>query len=344
PKEPITLTARLRYRKFDFEYMSLVHGGDEKVPQLPVVDICEDAVKLPVASGAEVAKQESKIKPPWQRWNDYGIACLIEGGVGTKKGILVQAEQAFQKVMESREKVSQIQGRINLARLKLDLGNLDQAREYLDQLPAPKDEPEVPWWTVAWLRARIDLENGQFDTAVRNLKSILDPKNQVPKRNFNFTRDYEIINLLGSAYFQQAKATEKKKDRDPFLRLAIKQFERTLELDSEDLEAHFNLFQCYSQLGEGLSKLGKAPAEAITWEACAEAREKLGVVGARFAAADRPREQRIEAALQLGKALTDLGQQRFKIATKRPICDDLRAQAVKVFRETDDDQVRTAAA
>src|SRR5262245_8997065 len=123
PKEPITLTARLRYRKFDFEYMSLVHGGDEKVPQLPVVDICEDAVKLPVASGAEVAKQESKIKPPWQSWNDYGIACLIEGGVGTKKGELVQAEQAFQKVMEFKEKVPQIQGRINLARVALDLGS-----------------------------------------------------------------------------------------------------------------------------------------------------------------------------------------------------------------------------
>src|SRR5207302_5791113 len=103
PKEPVTLKVRLRFRKFDFEYMSLVHGttvmvqlplgfevtipGDEKarVPQLPVVDLCEDAVTLPITGGPEVAKQLSPIKPPWQRWNDYGIACLIEGGVGTKK-------------------------------------------------------------------------------------------------------------------------------------------------------------------------------------------------------------------------------------------------------------------
>src|SRR5215470_8484679 len=122
----------------------------------------------------------------------------------------------------------QIQGRINLARVALDLGDLEQAREHLNKLPSPQEEKEVPWWTVAWLRARIDLEDGQFDAAVQNLQSILDPKNQPANRNF--TRDYEIINLLGSARFQQAKATAERKDRDRFLQLAIKQYERTLEL------------------------------------------------------------------------------------------------------------------
>src|SRR5262249_9034944 len=155
--EPVQLKVRLRYRKFDFEYMSLVHGvtrmvelplgfevtvpGDPnaRVPQLPVVDICEDSVTLPVAGNGAARRepaggQASPIKPPWQRWNDYGIACLIEGGVGTKRGELLQAEKAFEKVMEFKEKMPQIQGRINLARVALDLGDLDQAREHLNKV------------------------------------------------------------------------------------------------------------------------------------------------------------------------------------------------------------------
>src|SRR6202030_426842 len=41
---PVEFRVRLRYRKFDFEYMSLVHGGADKVPKLPIVDICQDRV------------------------------------------------------------------------------------------------------------------------------------------------------------------------------------------------------------------------------------------------------------------------------------------------------------
>ena len=48
---PVELRARLRYRKFDYEYMKLVHDGKEP-PKLPIVDVCEDRVVLPVAGVA----------------------------------------------------------------------------------------------------------------------------------------------------------------------------------------------------------------------------------------------------------------------------------------------------
>src|SRR5262249_38033993 len=99
-KGPVELRVRLRYRKFDFEYMSLVFGGASKVPKLPIVDICEDKVTLPVEGmPANVPEQKSPIEPAWQRWNDYGIGCHIEGGVGLKKGELRQAEEAFGKLV-----------------------------------------------------------------------------------------------------------------------------------------------------------------------------------------------------------------------------------------------------
>ena len=40
----------------------------------------------------DVPEQASPIKPAWQRWNDYGIACLLEGGPDAQKGELRQAE------------------------------------------------------------------------------------------------------------------------------------------------------------------------------------------------------------------------------------------------------------
>ena len=94
----------LRYRKFDYEYMKLVHKEAGKpVPKLPIVDMCEDRVTLPVAGVAEtVPAQESPIKPAWQRWNDYGIGCLLEGGARTKRGNLRQAEAAFTEAADAR--------------------------------------------------------------------------------------------------------------------------------------------------------------------------------------------------------------------------------------------------
>ena len=62
---PVELRVRLRYRKFDHHYMEYVYG-EGKVPDLPVVDLCEDAVTLPVQGVAgEVPEQKSPI-PPWQ--------------------------------------------------------------------------------------------------------------------------------------------------------------------------------------------------------------------------------------------------------------------------------------
>ena len=48
---PITLEARVNYRKFDRKYMDYVYGQG-KGPELPVVLMAKDEVKLPVAGGA----------------------------------------------------------------------------------------------------------------------------------------------------------------------------------------------------------------------------------------------------------------------------------------------------
>ena len=98
---PVEITTRLRYRKFDYEYMQLVHGG-KVPPKLPIVDICEDRLTLPMEGGSPLPSQTSPVKPAWQRWNDYGIGCLLEGG--GKRGHFRQAEAAFAKLLTLGEK------------------------------------------------------------------------------------------------------------------------------------------------------------------------------------------------------------------------------------------------
>src|SRR5260370_41798594 len=113
--------------------MSLVYKEAGQVPQLPVVDLCEDEIILPVEGvDADLLKQAPPAKPLWQRWNDYGIGCLIEGGVGSKKGELRQAEEAFRTVVEIGDKEGRAQGYLNLARVYFEEGRLTEAVKALN--------------------------------------------------------------------------------------------------------------------------------------------------------------------------------------------------------------------
>jgi tetratricopeptide (TPR) repeat protein len=251
--EPIELSARVRYRKFDYTYMEKVHGGKD-VPELPIVDLCSDRVVLPITGGKDVPGQKSLI-PAWQRWNDYGIACFLEGGPeGKEGGELAQAEAAFSKLLGPEFKdVKDAHGHahLNLARVHLAYRGqerLNKARQSL--IDAAKTG--APWWTVAWFNGVVNLQNGNFDEAIRDFEKVLDPKNRDPVRRLDFSKDYVVRNELGKALFFQAQREEVDGDdtaRRKFLRRAIEHFEQTLEIDAEDVIAHEFLNKCYARLG-----------------------------------------------------------------------------------------------
>ena len=340
---PITLKVRLRYRKFDFEYMSLVHGGDSKVPQTPVVDLCEDEVTLPVEGGQPVPKQESPIKPAWQRWNDYGIGCFLEGGAGQKMGELRQAEEAFQQVIDSGDKGAKVSGYLSRARVALDLGQIAEAGQYLEK--ARETDPQAQWWTRAWLSARVNVQNGQLAEAVRDLEKILDPRYQPRERKFDFTRDYLIINELADAYYELAKVHgDDRARRDDLLRRAVKFYERTLEQDAEDLNAHFGLAKCYSQLGDRLPTTGKQAPTAVVPETSEKVRAELARLGKELTDGNLSAERRVQLALQLGELIGAVGQRTYKTATRLPGFDDLRQQLVAAYRKASDEDTKVALA
>ncbi|HKA06301.1 MAG TPA: tetratricopeptide repeat protein [Gemmataceae bacterium] len=290
-KGPIELTARLRYRKFDYKYMKYVHK-DQPVPKLPIVDICSDSVTLPVEGGADAPSQESPIKPAWQRWNDYGIACYIEAGLVNKRGQTKQAEAAFKKLLSLGNPDANPHAHLNLARIHLDEGRYDMATAELER--ARQAEPQKYWWKLAWLGARVNAESARdVDAAIADLRKIVDPANRDPDTNRDFTRDIEILNLLANLQFKQAIG-ERGEAQAAGLRQVIETAERAQSIDQEDHVSHERLWRCYSELAT------PPKVDVASPEASGDALSALGETLANQAAA---KAGRIEAAAKLLKGI-----------------------------------------
>jgi len=258
---PVELRVRLRYRKFDYKYMEYVHKDlGRPIPKLPIVDLCEDRVLLPVAGIAEeVPPQESPIRPAWQRWNDYGIGCLLEGmPLNPKRGNLRQAEVAFRMLTQSEQADAHWHGYVNLARVYIEQGRLEEAAQALNA--ARQCQPSPPWWLLAWLQGVVTAQQAtsreDLEAAAALLERIVDPAYR-PRREdgrilFDFTRDVVVLNEWGRTLFKRStlEATDSEAERQYLLR-AVQAFERALAVDPEDIEAHYGLYQCYDRLSSG---------------------------------------------------------------------------------------------
>jgi tetratricopeptide (TPR) repeat protein len=311
---PVELTVRLRYRKFDYKYMEYVHKEmGRPVPKLPIVDLCEDHVTLPVAGVApQVPPQESPIQPAWQRWNDYGIGCLIEGEpIHRKKGNLAQAEAAFAKLTTLGEADAVWNGHVNLARVYLAQGRLDAAARELNA--ARVVDPESHWWALSWFTGLVNAQNGNregLDSAIAEFEKIVDPRNQ-PKHpdgrlKFDFTRDYIVLTELGRTLFKRSTLEELNPERERhYLLRAIEAYERGLainpEVDDPDNDPHFGLNQCYDKLARGVPL---APVPPV-----APPMERLSELAGAVVNQQLTPDQRMKAAAELTAAVTALGKQ-----------------------------------
>jgi tetratricopeptide (TPR) repeat protein len=241
-KGPITLEAKLNYRKFDRTYMDYVFG-EGKGPELPIVMMARDALMLPVAGGEEVENPASPIQEVWQRWNDYGIGLLLEGeDKGGQKGELRQAEQVFRKVAE----LGRADGWVNLARVYNREGRTPDALEALRQA-AEHPEPGAPW-TIAWLTGQVNDRNGFIEDAIASYESVLATR--VDERNFDFSKDYDVLSALGQAYYKKSRvAAFDSPERRESLEKSVATYRRLLKLDTENVAAHYGLGQAYADLG-----------------------------------------------------------------------------------------------
>ena len=259
--EPINVTARLLYRKFDTTYLDIIRR--DRDPQrdpldlglpgdrndLPIIEIATDTVTLSVgdefalgtqkdeADGPEPDPEKQSI-PSWQRWNDYGIGLLLNG-----KSELRQAYDAFDQV----ESLGRFDGPLNIARALFAEGELRGATEALAR--AKNMDPAPPSWTHGWLSGSVNRQQGNLDDAVTSLRGVLDTK--IPARKMDFSLDYFVRNELGLALIDVAgKYEDDDLEFANKLNAAKREFKIVLESDSENVTAHWNLAKIHGLLGE----------------------------------------------------------------------------------------------
>ena len=206
-------------RKWEFSGdTSKVSGNLKTIPDLPIITIAEDTKSLRVLprNAAPPHPQTVSTKEDWTRWNDYGIGLFLQGD-------LKAAAAAFEKITEADPQNPD--GWTNIGRVLLQEGDTAAARKVLEKSLAI--QPRLARTNFFYARAM--KEDGDYDSAITHLQTVLE----------QFPRDRVVRNELGRVLFLQKRYAD-----------AVKEFEQTLSIDPEDLQAHYNLMLCYSGLGD----------------------------------------------------------------------------------------------
>ncbi len=259
--QPIKITAKLLYRKFDKGYIDFMNSsyksGDnefreraslsQSVNQLPITVMAEKSVWLGIkkSDGESVDaprdwSKDVKLPPTWERWNDYGIGMFLAGN-----SQLRQAAEAFSKV----EQLERYDGPLNLARVLLAEGDLDGATHAIQR--ASRAEPAPPPWTLAWLSGEISRQQGFLEQAASSFRSVLYDVTEARRaRNFDFSFDFRVHNQLGLTLLDLADQAEVRGQAERAKELlsdALTEFQSTLKIDSEDVTAHANLSSIFAR-------------------------------------------------------------------------------------------------
>jgi tetratricopeptide (TPR) repeat protein len=302
---PLTVEVSLKYRKFDTTYLRLIRGEAFTRNDLPVTVIATDRLTLPVAGRAPAPAASDTAVPAWVRWNDYGIGLLRKGGAGE----LRQAEEAFTAV----ERLGRADGPLNLARVYLREGRLDEAAGALGRAVA-FDPPAAPW-SVTWFKAQLDRQNGYLDEAIAGFRELVETRfNEARARGFDFGRDYRLLNALADTLFERsnlARGAGDEAGRQAFLAEARQAYEAALDLDPENATALWGLAQIAALAGD------------------AEAAARLRALHARYKPDDNARDRAVALARRANPAANHAAEDVVIYDLQRPGAYGLGAAAVR---------------
>ena len=83
-------------------------------------------------------------------------------------------------------------------------GRVDEAAGAIERAAAHAD-PAPPAWTVAWLSGLVNRQQGRLEEAEANFRKVLEDRTEeMRKRGFDFSKDYEVRNLLGLTLYDRA--------------------------------------------------------------------------------------------------------------------------------------------
>ncbi len=247
-KGPITLTAKLNYRKFAWYYTQFSYAGKPKagqdpslvsaahnsqewsfdasnipgnvsgeikgrIPDLPIIVLAQAQTRLNLGESTDwnpVVKKEDR-----ERWNDWGIGLLLQGDL---KG----AEYAFKKVTEAEPDYAD--GWVNVARALIQEGETDAAKPYIQK--ALEINPKLG--RTHFFKAMIEKADGDYDGAIASLRTV----------ETMYPRDRVVLNQLARMMFLKREYAE-----------AVKVLDRVCLVDPEDVQMHYTAMLCYRGLG-----------------------------------------------------------------------------------------------
>ena len=249
---PISLTAKLNYRKFSHYFTQFAYAGQPKPGQpaslagagfdnrewtfdaanIPANVSSEIRGRIPDLPTVTVARADSvlllaaaKVSPVWtpiatqadrERWNDWGIGLLLQGDL---KG----AEYAFTQV--TRAEPGYADGWLNLARALIQEGQTDAAKPIVAE--ALKLDPSLG--RIHYFKGLVEKADGDYDAALRSLNTAAA----------TYPRDRVVLNQIARILFLQRRFDE-----------SLQVLDRVQRVDPEDLQMHYTAMLCYRAIGK----------------------------------------------------------------------------------------------
>jgi Flp pilus assembly protein TadD len=249
---PITLTAKLNYRKFSHYYTQFAYAGQptpgqdpklagpgrdsrifsfapsnipadvsgqikDRIPDLPIVTLAQATAELPVG-GADAKLSWTPVveKADRERWNDWGIGLLLQGDL---KG----AEYAFKQVTKAEPGYAD--GWLNVARALIQEGETDAAKPFVAQ--ALKINSSLG--RIYFFKAMIEKTDGDYPAAVQSLATTVA----------QYPRDRVALNQMARILFLEREYAK-----------ALDALERVARIDPEDLQMHYTAMLVRRGLGQ----------------------------------------------------------------------------------------------
>jgi Flp pilus assembly protein TadD len=208
---PITVTARVNYRRFNQHFMDFGLG---KHYEMPVVEVAARTRTLTLGANP-AAPPDPQDNKEWMRWNNYGIGLLDAQQYAA-------SAHAFEQV--SRLRPDYADAFTNIAIANFQWERYDEARASLEKtLQLSPHNARALYYL-----ALVERIQGRLDAAIGDLREV----------TAQFPRSRDAHRELGFSLYQQHRYDE-----------ARTEYETLQSIDPDDLAAHYVLSIVYRRLG-----------------------------------------------------------------------------------------------
>ncbi|MDQ2834478.1 MAG: tetratricopeptide repeat protein [Acidobacteriota bacterium] len=212
---PVTITAAVRYRRFDQHFMDFGMG---KHFEQPVVDMASQTRTL-VTGENKASTPGAEENKAWMRWNNFGIALL---DAQQYAGALA----AFEQVAKLRPDYADVY--TNMAIVEIQWQRYDDARPHLEKALDLTQKDDTSRARALYYRALVERNMGETEKTIADLQQVIA----------SFPESRDAHRELGFTYYQLHNYD-----------LARVEYEKLQGIDPDDLAAHYTLSILYRRLG-----------------------------------------------------------------------------------------------